>query len=95
MAKQYRVHAYNVGPRVGDPDGDDAHRHMDVMTADGWTVHTATVQYPEVSVLWERELAEEEAEAEEPEAKETKDTSASKAKSSTPARGRRSGAPSG
>lgn len=96
MAKQYRLHSYNVGPRVGDADGDGAHAIMDKMTQDGWTVHTANVTWPEASILWERELVEEETDevaTTDAEGKTTKETKTSK--STATARGRRAGAPSG
>lgn len=90
MAKQYRLHSYNSQPKVGDADGEGAHQLMEQMTADGWTVHTANVQWPEATILWERDAPEEDGDDTGPEA-------GSKAESkpkSKPA-GRRAGAPSG
>lgn len=103
MTKQYRLHSYNVGPRVEDPDGDGAHAHIDAMTADGWTVHTANITWPEATVLWEREAVEEdknEVDVTDAEGKTTREVKSHthttrSAAGATQARGRRSGAPSG
>jgi hypothetical protein len=89
MAKQYRLHSYDVRPRVGDENAEGAHAHMDQMVADGWVIHTANVTYPEASILWERD-APEEAEGPAP-AREAAQQKAGTAKE----RGRRAGAPSG
>jgi hypothetical protein len=95
MAKQYRVHAYNVGPRVGDQNGDDAHAHMDAMTEDGWVVHTATVQYPELSVLWERDKPGDGDDSGPPESSAVAEPAPASAAKHARTTGRRAGAPSG
>jgi hypothetical protein len=95
MAKQYRLHSYDVRARVGDEDGEGAHAHMDQMASDGWTVHTASVAYPEASILWERDAPEDGDDSGPPESSAVAEpVPASTAKAArTP--GRRAGAPSG
>lgn len=46
---QYSYQLYNVGQypeQVGE---------IDKMAADGWTVHTALLNYTEIYILWERD----------------------------------------
>lgn len=106
MTKQYRLHSYNVQPRVGDAEGDGAHAIMDKMTQDGWEVHTANVLWPEATILWERDAPEDEDSADSPDdeaeaASDSAPASPAAASSGTTrpktssARGRRAGAPSG
>jgi hypothetical protein len=48
---QYRFANYSFQTTA---HGDAAQAAMDAMTADGWHVHTATANFVELSVLWER-----------------------------------------
>ncbi len=54
MAFQYQFANYSFQTAER---GAAAQEAMDRMSADGWRIHTAAMNYVEVSVLWEKEDA--------------------------------------
>jgi hypothetical protein len=80
MAKQYRLNYYDV--TAGD--GKEAYGLIDARVTDGWSVHTADVAWPGMSILWERDAPEDDGEV----------PPAAKSRAASGAKGRRSGGPS-
>lgn len=53
MPSQFRLHEHNFQNAPGDAMDD-----MSALSKDGWKVNTATIGFPYIHVLWEREVGE-------------------------------------